>query len=508
MKSYDQHLETLLGKNPTHICHRASALFPIFLDSQTQMNLYFLNYWKLKRGIEQLLCRLYLRDANGNTVVKKCFQVEKARVFKVSLSEMVSRRIPFGGSLEIEFNCPENLVFPFPAVIVHYEGQDFSTFVHSAQRTYNDDLDHKQHYKKSYVESGFNIYAQKDTYPFLTFINGPQEIEKQSFLVAAYNQKGKVLGAKLHVSSKPNETTYIHLKNWKELFSHLQGQAGCLKVQLKSPSSFPRLIVGNRASQGSLSVTHSYYDLVKQKKSDDFWRAPNSEWDPSAIALPLFPKKSHLTKVYFYPIYSPKPFSVTAKLYTLDGRILSEKSDIYCSDSQYTSVDLSKLFESIDKHALVRLSAHPIKENEPIPARIKVGYDVQVKKGGLPCNICTNFYPANEKLLKKKQTFKWAPLMPERLKGEIFCINDSPLKNYTQKANVTLKIYRQKDEAFLKRTFTLSPHETLLIKHDAETKAFTENSVSYCTFESDNPFITTYTFSEHPSKMMGGDHGF
>jgi len=186
MKSYEDHLESLLSKSPGNNCHRASAIFPVFFDANISMRLLFLNYWLLKRKIDHLLCRLYLRDIKGNTIFKKFFYVDDIRGYSVDLSRLIGRRYPFGGSLEIEFASPENLVFPYPAVVVHYQGAHFSTVVHSAQRTFNDDKDEKESTRTQVLESGFNIYADKDCAPFLTYINGPRPLHKKNIQLAAY----------------------------------------------------------------------------------------------------------------------------------------------------------------------------------------------------------------------------------------------------------------------------------------------------------------------------------
>ncbi len=512
MKSYEEHLKSLLSKTPTHHCHRSSALFPIFSNAECSMQLLFLNYWKLKRNIEHLLCRLYLRSIKGEVLLKKCFYIDQIKAYEIPLSHLVSKRYPFGGSLEIEFSSPDNLVFPFPAVVVHYQGKHFSTFVHAAQRSFNDEEDEKTNENKESIESGFNIYCTKTLYPFLTFINGKHPIKNQSLLLAAYNQHQKVIGSQITLSAAPYETTYIHLNHWLELKKHLQNQPGCLKIKLPSKGIFPRLIVGNRSNQsGALSVTHSYYDLVNKKETKDFWKTPQSDWQAASLLLPVFPMEQFETNVFFYPIYSPAAFEIDVEIYSLQGKKLKTIHNYFTSPKLaiFEKKELSKLALELctNKHLLFKLIARPI-ENLKIPARIKVGYDVGFKKGGLACNICTNFYPANPDMDTKKNTFKWAPLMPKSIGGEIWCLNDAPKKNYSREANVNVTFYRQSDASSIKRKILIPPHGACRIACDHNLMNFLKEKTGWCTFESNNPYITTYTFSLHPSKMVGADHGF
>lgn len=507
MKSYSEHLESLLSKKPSHECHRASAIFPVFFTRETTMKLLFLNYWRIKRKIEHILCRYYIRDLSGNTLYKKCFYLDEARAYTLNLSQILGRRYPFAGSLEIEFCSPENLVFPYPAVVVLYEGKNFSSFVHSAQRVFNDEHDEKTNQRSHSIESGFNIYSDRSRYPFITFVNGSKALSKSSIELAAYNHKQKVIGSKIKLSMQPYETKYISLDYWKELSPHLNNHVGTLKVKLPASTVFPRILVGNRDKEmESMSVTHTYYDLIQQNEKDDFWSAPNDQWQAAALMLPLKKHQDFRSRVFFYPIYSPVPFDIDLEIYTQNGeKVSSHEKVLSISHPEFVHIDVNHYIQKFDpkKDYAIKMIAHS--QNNKIPARIKIGFDVESLKGGLPCNICTNFYPANPDLEKKKQTFRWAPLM---LQGSIWCLNDAPLKNYQREASLKLTIYRERDNKTFNRNLILLPHNSLEIVRDQEISAFLDQEIGWCTIESNNPYVTTYYFNEHPSGMIGGDHGF
>lgn len=512
MKSYHEHLKTLVGKEPSNHCHRASAIFPVFSDAHTRMELLFLNYWKLKRDIEDLTCQVILRNGKGEILLKKFFYIEEIKAYSIKISNMVSRRMPFVGSVEIEFSSKENMVFPYPGVVVHYQGAHFSTFVHSAQRIFNDSKDKELNARSSVIESGFNIYANETTYPFLTYIQGPISTKQQSLQIAAYNREEKVIGANLNIQSHSFSTTYISLENWKGLKEHLHRDVGCIKVRMEGASIFPRLIVGNcNRKEHSLSVTHTYYDLVQNNEDRDYWVAPHSSFHPATLALPLKPLAYYKTLIYFYPIYSPKPFCIDLEVYDVKGNKISELYNVFQQELTplFKSIDPASFFSHLNPNEsyILRMIAKG-SAGDAIPARIKIGYDVGFKNSGFSCNICTNFNPANSSLDQKKKTFKWAPLLPNRIKGSIWCLNDAPKKNYSQNASVKVTFFRDTDSKVKIEHYVIPPHGALEIRADQERDAFLHSETGWCTFESDNPFISTYYFSEHPSKMIGGDHGF
>lgn len=512
MKSYKDHLESLVSKSPSSHCNRASSIFPVFSDSNISMELLFLNYWRLKRNIDHLLCRYYLRDWKGNLIFKKCFYVDDVKAYSLKLSEILGRRVPFSGSLEVEFCSPENLVFPYPGVVVYYRGKHFSTCVHSAQRTFNDEQDQKTNGRAHAIESGFNIYANETSFPFLTYINGKKPLSKQVIELAAYNKDQKVIGAQLKLDCAPYGTTYLSLEHWKELKPHLKGEAGCIKAKLSDPSIFPRLIVGNKnTANQSIAVTHTYYDLIQSQKEKDYWKTPNSNWHPAALSLPLKKLSKYKTRVYFYPIYSPSKFWIDLEIFNLEGNKVKEIKKVYEQKDtprfSYLDADsFSKNLDSDQSYTFRMIAQSP--EGTSIPARIKIGYDVGYKSGGFPCNICTNFYPANPSLENKKAAFRWAPFMPQHLSGSIWCLNDAPKKEYKKTAKIKLTFFRYQDTKKIEESKKIPAHGALELISTKKLSDFFQGEPGWCTFESDNPYITTYYFSEHPSGMIGGDHGF
>lgn len=512
MKSYEEHLKSLLDKTPSNLCQKSSAIFPVFHSSNITTKLLFFNYWKVKRDIEHLMCRVFLRDSSGELIQKKWFYVEEIKAYEIDLFKWLGTTYPFSGSIEIQFSSPSNLVFPYPAVVVLYQGSSFSTFVHSAQRLYHDKKDEKTNRRKQIIESGFNIHASDQTFPFLTLINGKEAIKEKKIELTAYNQEQKILKKKLTISCAPLETLYLPLDKWPELIKHLEGQAGCLKGKLFDSHSFPRLIVGNyNKEQKAISVTHTYYDLSQNQAPTDYWKAPDLNWHPLTLMLPLMEDSDHYTHIYFYPIYSKASFFIDVEIYNLQGQILLKKERFALIEPtksfQYLSFEdlISSL--NLSEPLTVRLIAHSTSD-ESLPARLKIGYNIGKKSKGLSCNICTNFIPANPQLENKSQAFRWAPMMPSSHQGSIWVVNDSPKKEYSQPAHIKCTFYRKQDQKCLSFQKTIPPHGACLITHTENSKEFFQDTIGWCTIKSDNPYITSYYFSKKGDLVIGGDHGF
>ncbi len=511
MKSYKEHLKSFLNSSPTHSCKRASAVFPIFFSGQIKTKLCFVNYWKLKRNIEDLLCELFLRNASGNLISKKSFLIDEIKSYQIDLFDLLGIPYPFLGSIEIQFSSKENLVFPYPGVVVIYEGKNFCSFVHSAQRIYTEEESSQNTQRSSIIESGFNIYADQNKHPFITLINGAL-LTDQAIELVAINKEQEEIKKSIQLSCCPYQTLYLDLIDWKELPLHLNGSAGCLKIKLFNTQSFPRLIVGNHDKQDqSLSVTHTYYDLSQSKREVDYWEHSDSKWHPMTLMLPLKENNIYFTNIYFYPIYSPTIFWVDAEIYDAKGILIRkiEKIKKISSQRSFQCLNFSEhLKDNESQNELsVRLIAYPEK-GQKIPARIKIGFDMGFKNKGLPCNICTNFSPSNPSLEQKPHAFRWAPMMPSKINGTIWCFNDCPKKNYTQSASIECQFYRSKDQEKLSMKYVIPPHGHLILKHTKETKEFFEEEIGWCIITSDNPYISTYYFSEHSHQMIGADHGF
>src|SRR5262249_4845138 len=146
---------------------RSSAIFPVINDPGIHSRILFMGYWILKRNIHEILAVVNLRSLKGKLLGRQTFTISEPKTYRLELTEQLAQAglppdAPFSGSLEVEFFSTVNLVFPFPAVVINYYGEHFSTVVHTAQRIYNDFDDMNRNSQTQVPESGFNIYADED----------------------------------------------------------------------------------------------------------------------------------------------------------------------------------------------------------------------------------------------------------------------------------------------------------------------------------------------------------
>ncbi len=501
MKSYLAHLSSLTSEKPSHVTRKASCIFPLIDHPKISFRLLFLNYWKIKRKISEIHLQMILRNEEGRIVRSESPEIRDEKGYLFEMSDYLPPSF-HSGSVEMIFSSEENIVFPYPAVVIEYYNETFSSFVHAAQRVFNNTADTEINRRENPVESGFNIYCTNEIEPFLTLINGPDPVHDEILVLSAYNRQGKVLSFSEKLSLQPYSCRQIFQKDSPSLAKHLNGEAGCLKINIRLPSIFPRFIVGNRHRTDSfVSLTHTYYDLSPATGKEDYWTAPDDSRYPASLFVPIREDDLFFTHIYFYPIYSPGSFWIDTELYDRKGNLLERKEKVLYPSSGFSRLSPAKH----PRGSALRLIARS--ETEIIPARIKVGLDIGYKGRGLPCNICTNFQPANPSLSRKPSTFRWAPFPSRR--GSVICLNEAPLKTYARKADVLLTCYRVADTKVLRKQIEIPPYGSVDMGPNEELSDFFSGKPGWCTFESRNPFITTYYFSESPSSgVVGGDHGF
>lgn len=522
MRSYKEHLISVGSATTTKPIFRASGIFPVFHEKDFSSRLIFMGYWMLKRGVSSLSAVATLRSAAGAILDRTMFTIDEARAWRLEVAEALAKsgwdlQTPFFGSMEIEFFSIKNLVFPFPAVVVNYYGPHFSTMVHTAQRVFNDFEDINNVMKSIVPESGFNLIVDENTEPFITMINGPQNIEHAEVEFTFYNQQKETLHTTWSLRDlTPYQTVIIHPQNLIDLNTFLGGEPGTAKIKFHLPWTFPRLIVGNRHHEPKGAViTHTYYDCSEAQTEGDYWYSSEEGWHDATLGIPVLVDGEHSTKISLYPIYTPSSFMLSAEFYDQQGKKLGEDKELLHITSTTSSFHQSDIKEimlrsGINTHSpcTARIIATATGE-KPIPARIKVAVDIGAKKHLLPCNICTNLVPFNPKVDHKPQTFRWLPLV-EQPGASAWVINSGQKINYTREAHVTLTFYREQDCQTLIRTSVIPPHGFLLIERDQdkELQEFLGQGTGWLTVVADNPYILTYYFADHRSGIVGGDHGF
>jgi hypothetical protein len=510
MRSYYEHLKTTTPATEKLPALRSSAIFPAFQGAEISTRILFLNYWQLKRSIPELTCKVFVRDEKGNLLKQTEFPVQEVRAYQISLEDFIKG--PFTGTMEIEFHAAQDLVFTFPATVINYYGPSFCTFVHTAQRTYNNEQDAQANSVSHVPESGFNIYSNKNCTSFIAMINGdktaPPQLVKSSF----YNDRGEKIEKEIPLEPfQPFEMRIIHPSELMELNSFLGEKAGTCKLDFRLSGVFPRLIAGNQLKKPFASViTHTYYDCSVEEDSSNFWKPQDPNWQEASLMLP-FIGGDHEAFLDFYPIFSPSPFTLDLEVYDKEGSLLKAEEGIISFKEGYDKFQRLSLndFYPSEECLGARLIARPLSEKS-IPARIKIAIDIGFKNRGLPCNICTNLQPYVPAFTNKKSSFKWAPLLGDQPHAWAIIMHSSPAKNLKENAEIKISFYRQQDTTHLERHITLPAqgHYKIDLLEDKELAEFFKGKPGWFTAVTTNPYTTTYYFAENPSGVVGGDHGF
>lgn len=527
MRSYYAHLETTADASQASVAprpvYRSSAIFPAFERHGVSTRILFLGYWILKKNIDQIACIVTLRSSKGKLVSRRNFQITEAKTYRIEAAEELKHaglegKTDFDGSLEVEFFSSSNLVFPYPAVVVNYYGPAFSTVVHTAQRVYNDFEDLAKNSQTAVPESGFNIYADEDREPFISFINGPEEASGSAIDLEFYNSEGERLTHSLAVEKLlPYETKILYPAREIDLKRFLNGKEGACKARFQLKWIFPRLVVGNiHRATSAVTITHTYYDCTQATSDSDYWRPSEPEWHPASLMVPLTAQNDESTTIYFYPIYSPSSFSIDLEIYDAKGELVGKKNHAVTISSPGTKlipIRLKDLCQELgiapDASLAARIIAAPC-EGSRLPARVKLGLDVGISSKGTPCNICTNLQPFNPPIEAKQKSFKWAPVLADRPQAIIWLMNSTPHTHYKKDATVDLTFFRESDNSTIARQLIIPPHgfAVISVDDDPELQRFFQGKIGWFTALTTNPYMATYYFSASPSGIVGGDHGF
>ena len=119
--------------------NRASAIYPIFDLSKTDLIISFQNYWEWKKGISVTYI-LRIRSNKGKLILEtkksKPSQINNISINELLKKKNVNHKLIFEGTAEIEIFSLENLSFPYPAILGIYKSSNgMISMVHAAGRS-------------------------------------------------------------------------------------------------------------------------------------------------------------------------------------------------------------------------------------------------------------------------------------------------------------------------------------------------------------------------------------
>ena len=524
MKSLKNHListdptKNILSKDPIF---RSSAIFPFIINQKIKTNILFLGYWLIKRDIKEVSLVITLRDKNGKLINRKINLINVVKAFKISVYDLIQHKNKknLTGSIELEVFSSKDMIYPYPAFTVNYEGENTSSVVHTCGRVYNNIQDLKSNNKIQIPESGFDISDKKNYNPFFSFVNGPSILKNEKILISLINYKGERKKKLIKLKKiMPYETLFINFINQKEK-KFFKEKKGTARIKHNFKSFYPRFLAGNFDKKFfNSSITHTYYDLSNKKDSTQYWNNPDKKlYYNSSIGVPLFRNNGFFTELAIYPNFVKINFELGIEVFDDQGKKICHLPNIFKIKSSYSKPNYLNLNEIIlvnkiklDKKKNYFCRIYTSGENK-ILARLKFGLNVGNSRNtdALPSNICFNVQVPNLNELKKKGTFKWGPLQ-NKSGSEILLSNISFVKKNYKQAKVTLKFWNEFNGNFVKKKIIIPDcgNYRFILNKDKKIKSFLKNKTGWITVQSDNPFVNGWYFEFSKNRSVGGDHLF
>ncbi|HXS38192.1 MAG TPA: hypothetical protein VN721_15930 [Flavipsychrobacter sp.] len=501
---------------------RSSAAFPVIHNENVSSRVLFMGYWILKREISEIGLVYTLRNQGGQIINRKYININTPRAQRIVLSDLLEDANHTGnfiGSIELEVFSAKDMVFPYPAFVLEYYNDSFSTCVHTTGRVYNDFEDFRDNDDIQVAESGFDVYGNAKLDSFFAFVNGPLP-NTDPIHYEVVSQNGETLAGEIRLNPiEPYETVFVHLKKHIHgLDAFLGNNPGTIRIKHQFKGFFPRLLAGNfDNTNGTCSITHTFYDCSPLVTVDAYWKRASDNLYDSSIYAPVFIDNDRDTEVVFYPMFSPTVYTIGLIFFDEAGNIVKECSDYKIFDSSKVEIvrlSIKKIFEGddIDLSSVKGVFIHKSWSNgQSIPNRIKFGLNIKVENTmqGLSSNICFNSRLGLPQVQKKTGTRKWAPLVNN---GDSMVIidNAATLKNYDQEAKVVYKIFREGDNEFIEREEIIPPYgqRRIEINKDTELKEFVGDKSAWIYVDADNPFVGAWYINFGKSGVVGADHSF
>jgi hypothetical protein len=281
--------------------HRSSLLVPELEGARAEVS--FLNHFLLKRGYQDVGCRVTAVGPDGRRVESRLLAIDEPRVYTLALSGTFDADV--SGYL-IEFFTGQNLFIPFPAVMVNHVGDNYLNTVHAYNRVLNDVFEDDAINGSMVEEASIDIALQENTDTFVVFTAGAQGCQGKVQLGLSGQSGTKRADVDLNIARFGSREISV-----KECFS--TADDGDVVLTVTQPPQFMfygRMLCGRRTSDGRISANHSYYDT---STSDEYW-------DDGAPSYRLYPFLAGITNtVRMYPIMARGALFITVQLFDVDG---------------------------------------------------------------------------------------------------------------------------------------------------------------------------------------------
>jgi len=366
-------------KRASWLNNRASCIFPVFLGENSDTHLVFQNYWLWKNNIKKVFCILRLRNTLGESVLS--IEIEIKNHNEIKLSDLVKdKSLVNAGTVEIEIISPENLGYPFPAILAFYVTKDQKSVVHAAGRILNSN---EAFNNGKWKESNFITSFKKNFSPFIALFYG-QYVENNSEIKIIFKNydNNTTLLKKTHLlkpSSFGSEVLYI-----KDLLSNVEhnlliNSKVFIIFETEIKGIFGRFVVGNfHLPTKQHFTTHSFQYINPESKD----RVSSSK-DECSTFIPIFNKKPLLASITSFPTNIQENLVLKVSKGEINESLISTHKLIYMQ----TGGDNASVFEyKLNQDGFIKLESF-----DDSPSRINANYNFSLENSLHSTDLATGF---------------------------------------------------------------------------------------------------------------------
>jgi hypothetical protein len=372
--------------------HRSSLLVPVLPNSEVSIS--FLNHFLIKRNIVLVGCKVTAIDDSGEKISSRLTQIDEPRVYTLHLQRDSD---PKTNSFLIEFFSADNLVIPFPAVMINHRQQDCLSTVHSYNRVLADVFEDDDVNSIQVLEAGIDMSQDPSVSTFFCLQAGP------------FDLTGPVTLEFSHAEGLLQHTFIVNVPRYTYKFFKLDElvptwpkRMGTLKIKQPDQKLFyGRLLVGQHTQSGSFVANHSYYD--NSGIEGEFW----DNNIPSHRTYPVIEGLQSLIR--FYPIMSPSTLDVRIIFNSAIGEILS--GELVSPGSKSIELDIESLAVlngfGIQQAKSFTVVARSMNGNTPT----RINHQLIYKISELESSINISLYNSNVFHPKGKSRTAWGQLI-------------------------------------------------------------------------------------------------
>ncbi len=372
--------------------HRSSLLVPEVPGAEVEIT--FLNHFLLKRRYPKVACRITAIDADGAKIHAGLHTITEPRVHRFPLSRMAEGA---AASHLVEFFAADNLVVPFPAVMINHAGPGFLNTVHAYNRILNDVFEDDAINTIQNREASIDLESGTET--FAVFMAGAEPCHGTLDLELATPGRVRTVAVALDVPRFCPRVISL-----ADVFPDPADRAsGVLGIrQPRQPMFYGRLLAGRRAD-GAFTANHSYYDSSSVL---EYW----DDAEESCRTYPLFADLDAVVRMY--PIMSPGRISLRIEAQDADGRSVAgwDAGELESPGATFLESDVTRELAArgvaSGDVAAFTLRARPLSGQAPT----RINHQLLYGRGGLFASINVSLMHRAVFVPVAKTTFAWGQI--------------------------------------------------------------------------------------------------